>query len=116
MASHESRAVQAARSQSLFREVNECVEEVFSSHSLEIGILCECANDGCGGTITVSRDEYEDVRRIPTRFFVLPGHELEEVERVVSVIDRYAIVEKFGEGGTFATTHDARRRQKLHAA
>jgi hypothetical protein len=43
--------------------------------------------------IRLSPAEYADVRAHPTRFFVIPGHELEEIERVVEENGRFTIVE-----------------------
>ena len=55
-------------------------------------------------------EEYETVRLIPTHFVVTPGHVIHGVERTISVNERYAIVEKFGEAGSMAVQLDPRRR------
>jgi hypothetical protein len=44
--------------------------------------------------IRLSPAEYADVRAHPTRFFVIPGHELEELGRVVEQNGRFVVVEK----------------------
>lgn len=54
--------------------------------------------------------EYEHLRRIPTHFAVLEGHELPAVERVVEKNDRYLVVEKLGKSAVAAITLDPRRR------
>jgi hypothetical protein len=48
------------------------------------------------------------VRRESTRFFVLPGHEDESVERVLERNERYLVVEKIGEAATEAEDLDPR--------
>ena len=55
-----------------------------------------------------SIDEYEGVRRESMRFFVIPGHEDESVERVVERNERYVVVEKFGEAADEADDLDPR--------
>ncbi len=105
----QDRQVEGARTQNLLREVNERVEELSDTRSFDVELLCECANKDCVQTIPLTRDEYEHVRRVPTRFFVLLGHDVPEIERVVERTDRYVVVEKFGEGGKVAVRLDPRR-------
>jgi hypothetical protein len=106
----------AARSQSLFREVNERTEALPSRPpSTFIEYVCECSLDGCAENISLTSSEYEAVRRHPTRFAVLPGHVDRMVERVipgVSAIDRYEVVDKIEAAGDIAAHLDPRRRQK----
>jgi hypothetical protein len=59
--------------------------------------------------------EYESVRLIPTQFLVLPGHVLNEVERVVEQIDRFVVVDMFGVAGLVAVEHDPRAKLPLGA-
>ena len=70
--------------------------------------LCECGREDCKAPISISLEEYEDVRESATRFFVIPGHEDESVERVVARNDRYVIVEKLGEAADEAEELDPR--------
>ena len=53
--------------------------------------------------------EYEKLRRIPTHFAVLRGHDIPEVERVVEENERFVVVEKFGESAVVAINLDPRR-------
>jgi hypothetical protein len=103
------RQIRAAKNQSLFREVNERIEELRPGETL-IEFACECSNTGCTTALQLSDDEYEGVRHFPTHFIVMPGHELDEVERVVEQNKRYAVVEKFGAGGPAAVKLDPRAR------
>jgi len=97
--------------QSLFREVNERIDELAESLDLqeEMTIFCECASDNCHEQITLTEAEYRKLRRIPTHFAVVPGHDEPGVERVAETNERYVIVEKFGEAAIAAIELDLRR-------
>jgi hypothetical protein len=88
-----------ARNEALYREVNERVAEV-AEQFLEVqvqtpvGFVCECGTAGCTEPITTSLAEYEAIRAEPTRFAVVPGHELPEIETVVERHSSYLVVEK----------------------
>lgn len=93
MDDHEHRI---ARTESLFRDVNERIAESagrFDSEAAEF--VCECADQACTGRVEATLDEYEDVRAHPARFLLRPGHEDTRVERVVERHKRHAVVEKF---------------------
>ena len=103
--------VEGARTQTLFREVNERMEEIGRDARLVDGeLLCECANTDCAKPIPLTLTEYEAVRRIPTHFLVAPGHDVPAIERVVEANERYVVVEKLGEAGATAVRLDPRRR------
>jgi hypothetical protein len=105
-----TRAERQGRNESLFREVNERIAELNQTFQIEgrSEFLCECSREECKEPISISIDEYETVRRAPTRFFVIPGHEDESVERVIERSDRYVVVEKFGEAADEAEDLDPR--------
>jgi hypothetical protein len=95
----------AARNEALFREVNENIarlEERHGTTATEPTYLCECANPGCAEQIAIDLETYRRVRAEPRFFFVRPGHEDPELERVVERHDGYLIVEKTGEAGAVA--------------
>ena len=76
----------------------------------EMSILCECGSESCNEGIALSEAEYETLRRIPTHFAVVPGHDIPAVERVVETNDLYIVVEKFGESAIAAIKLDPRQR------
>jgi hypothetical protein len=86
-----------ARTESLFRDVNERIAESadrFDSPSAEF--VCECADQTCTDRVEATLDEYERVRADPTHFLVRPGHEDTRVERVLAHRGRrHAVIEKF---------------------
>jgi hypothetical protein len=86
--------------EALFREVNERVAEV-AGHFVEadadqsrFDFSCECGSRDCVEQIALSLSEYETVRAVATRFVVIPGHELPDIERVVERHPRHLVVEK----------------------
>ena|SRR5437588_314376 len=88
-----------ALNEALFRETNERVEErvrLFVGDQELFGILCECASLECKERITVSKDEYAQVRSDPAQFVIKPGHLVDEVEEVVLRNERFEIVRKRG--------------------
>lgn len=100
------------RKEALFREVNEHVSDVSAGFDggEEFDLLCECADEACKAAIALSREEYERVRSDPRQFVILPGHDVPDVELVLTEGDRYAIVRKVGEAGRLAEATDPRRR------
>jgi hypothetical protein len=95
-----------ARNQAVFREVNERIETLAGSNE-EVEFACECSDTDCASTLEISIEEYEQVRSNATWFLVRSGHEVFEIERVVSQADGYAIVEKLVER-EFAQEMDSR--------
>jgi hypothetical protein len=98
-------ALTAARNQSLFRAINEQIEGINGSFQVvleDADYVCECAKNECMERIVMTLDEYREIRRVPTHFFVLRGHVYPDFERVVDERDGYVIVEKFGEAGAEA--------------
>src|SRR5689334_17850715 len=92
----------AARNEALFREVNENIadlEERYGTTTTEPVYVCECADAGCAEQFGVDPDTYRRVRAQPRLFFVRPGHEQPQLERVVETHHAYLIVEKTGEAG-----------------
>lgn len=84
-----------AHNEVIFRSINDQVlalEERFGSR--EGGFLCECAETTCSETVFLRLDEYERIHADERRFFVVPGHEVTEIETVVERHDSYLIVEK----------------------
>jgi hypothetical protein len=74
----------------------------------------------CSEYISLTHDEYEQVRQHPARFAVKPGHVLPEVERIVDhggTDGRYTVVEKFEKAAEIAAHFDPRaRRTSMTAA
>jgi hypothetical protein len=85
----------------LFREVNERLRELgegFSIVAEQAEFVCECGSSACTEHVQMTLAEYEQVRSDPKRFFVRPGHELPEYEKVVEERSGYLVVEKLPGG------------------
>jgi hypothetical protein len=99
------------RNDSTFREANEKIAVSASEHEFveRVPFICECATESCLTVVRLSLAEYEQVRSVPTWFFVAPGHQ--GSEGIVSMIEdreRYLLVEKGGRAGEVATEVDPR--------
>jgi hypothetical protein len=91
--------------EAMWRQINEL-------SPLEPGVMnlvfCECGLLTCTERVSMTADEYEHVRGLPTTFVVAPGHELPDVEQVVVTSERYRVVEKEGEAALVAARTDPR--------
>jgi hypothetical protein len=95
-----------AINEATFRRVNEGIEAGSDDHHMVFA--CECGRLGCNQLLELSRADYDAVREHPRRFFLLPGHELLDIERVVERHDGYFVVEKVGRAGDVAERTDPR--------
>jgi hypothetical protein len=108
-----STAADTARRQALHRDVNEQIQRLSDSFEdgAELELVCECGN--CSfERIALSHDDYEAIRRFPTRFVVKPGHLDGDGDRIVAEISGGLIVEKVGSGAETAIVLDPRRRKR----
>jgi hypothetical protein len=90
------REVRIAKTEALFRDVNERIAETserFDGDEAEL--MCECADPSCTERLQIPLDEYAEVREEPTRFVINAEHVEPDVERVVRHRRGYAVVEKF---------------------
>ena len=108
------RQKQVGRNENEARTANEIVSVDGEQAKLlghdALAVLCECGDRGCHDPVTMSVDEYEEIRSEPAHFAVLGGHEILDCERVVATRDGYLIVEKFGDAGNIASASDPRHR------
>ena len=105
--------LRAARNQTLYRQVNERIEDLNEGFDAALSIgarwVCECADPECSEPMALTLDEYEELRSHPDRFAVVPGHVHETLERIVEAHEGYVVVEKLGPGAVYAAEHDPRR-------
>jgi hypothetical protein len=93
-----SREERFARNEELFQEVNrqiEKLEETFGRPET-LAILCECSKKRCLEGLEVEPAAYQRVRSNPLLFFLVPGHEDMEVERVIERSAGFLVVQKTG--------------------
>jgi hypothetical protein len=105
------------RRQALFRAVNEQIRVLADGFGVQgrLDVLCECAREDCWSRIDVTVDDFEAVRRFPTRFLVERGHAVEQWERLVESKDSFDIVEKIGSGAAEAIRLDRKGGGRKHA-
>ena len=91
------------------RRVNEAIERGRLGNRSDAAFVCECGRLGCNDTLSLSLPEYEAVRTSFDRFFLVPGHELPPVDKVVERHDGYLVVIKAeGEAREMAAETDPR--------
>jgi hypothetical protein len=100
-----------ARNEVLFREVNERIEEVKALEEGPTEFLCECGRETCTEVIRLSTNQYEELRSDPTTFAVIPGHEIDEIEVVVSASAHLNVVRKHASESAIARKTDPRSRR-----
>ena len=88
--------LQIAKTESLFRDVNERIAETASRFEADtVAFVCECADPACTHRVHVPAATYEEVREEPTRFVTAPGHDLgAPLEQVVEHHGGYQVIEK----------------------
>jgi transcription initiation factor TFIID subunit TAF12 len=87
--------VKRARTEALFRDVNERIAESaerFDASSTQF--VCECADPDCTHRLEATLNEYEQVRADGATFMLAPGHEQDDIERVVERRHGFNVVEK----------------------
>jgi len=104
-----SRAERAARNESVFREVNERVQDVNDRfETVEGTFFCECSDAGCAQTFAMVAADYERLRGHDDHFALVRGHDDPSIERILEERDEYVVVEKLGEGASVAKRLDPR--------
>jgi hypothetical protein len=106
-----------AENEALFREINERVSRMRDQAGESLGdaddlldFLCECARQDCLEKLQMTLTEYERVRSVPTDFVVAPGHQVAEIERILSENERFTVVRKEGRAAEIARKRDLRSR------
>jgi hypothetical protein len=97
----DERGLRVGRNEVVFRQVNERLRELGEGFSLvaeHAEFVCECGDPNCTDHVQMTLGAYEEVRSDPKRFFLIPGHEELEFERIIEEKDGYVIVEKLSGG------------------
>jgi hypothetical protein len=91
----EKEDLRVARTESLFRDVNERIAESAERFGSEdASFVCECDDPGCTHRIHATVEQYEEVRENGAQFLVVDGHENDEVEEVRVRRKTFVLVEK----------------------
>jgi hypothetical protein len=97
----DQRVLRLAENEAIARQVNEQVEQLgrrWNAPGEPLEILCECSLAECTQRLHVSLADYAAVREHDTRFLVVDGHMIEEIERRVGEAGDAIVVEKLGPG------------------
>ncbi len=81
----------------LFREVNARlgqINETFSGPPDQIDMVCECGQAACIDRFSMDPQAYRELRADARTFAIKPGHEVSDVEDVVSEGPDYIVVRK----------------------
>ncbi len=94
------------------REINEWIDE--SNEGPGAGVrsrfVCECSDDACKMTISLTHLEYEEVRAHATSFAIALDHESPDLDMMVSERIGFAIIRKLpGMPARLAAASDPRR-------
>lgn len=110
MAVDEVRQERLAKNESLFRTLNENINDLASGLGGRepFEFICECSTSGCFERLWLTVEEYERVRQDGTHFLLAHGHEDIEIEQVIGHRSGYVIVEKDGVAGLVAEDDDPR--------
>lgn len=111
---HDSREARLAENEARARKENERRSDWFHGHK-RVTFVCECADPGCGETLSIDRETYDTLRASASRFAVAVNHDESSIERVVERRRHCWIVEKTGKAAAVAkesvqTTDILRRR------
>ncbi|MBV8258433.1 MAG: hypothetical protein JO073_11515 [Actinobacteria bacterium] len=89
-----------AKNEVMFRAINERIRDLavrFNAADEPIGFICECADETCVEKVPLTLEQYEEMRVLPARFAVVPGHEATPlVERIVFRTPEFVLVRKVG--------------------
>lgn len=82
--------------ESVFREINERIEEVATTFAARdvLDLICECGDASCTSRIQMTLDDYEKLRSDATTFAVVSGHEVLDIEEIVAQHKTYKVVRK----------------------
>jgi hypothetical protein len=92
-----TRDSRARENEETFARANEQIRETAERYDFDSSVpfLCECSEETCVQSVPLSLTSYRQARAGGKAFIVLPGHENDDVERVVARRDGYLLVEKF---------------------
>ena len=89
-------AEEAREIESTFRTANRDIAAVARDLNADalVPFLCECSESACRAVVRMPWREYAAIHEHPRRYVVAPGHELLEVEQLLSELPAYNVVEK----------------------
>jgi hypothetical protein len=93
-----TRYEQLVHNQQSSRHANERLHEVLGNapgfDGNRVPFLCECADNGCGGRVEATLDQYDEAHFARDDYFILRDHLRVEGEEIIGEVDGYDIVRK----------------------
>ncbi len=77
------------------REALENVMDEESKVSFPLGMVCECSNPNCFERIELTVAQRKEIRKDPLVFVIAPGHQDNQIEKVIDQHKYYALVKKY---------------------
>jgi hypothetical protein len=92
----DERARRIGINEGVFRNMNEQLKGLAEKFELDdqLFLVCECGYPECDKRLRIPAAEYEQIRADARLFALVPGHELGDVEKVVSEHKGYNVVKK----------------------
>jgi hypothetical protein len=85
----------------IFQQANQGVADFIIEDSKTpnpvIDFYCECSDINCRERISLTPDRYHQLHKTERYFIAKEGHDIPEIERIVSKHNRFIVVEKYGE-------------------
>jgi hypothetical protein len=88
------RETRIVETEEFYRQINDVIAK--NGRREGKAYMCECANVYCNVTMDLSTEDIEVLHSVPGYYIILPGHEIPDVEHVVSSTEKYAIVANDG--------------------
>jgi hypothetical protein len=85
----------------IFQQANKGVAEFIAEEpggqNKVIRFYCECSNLDCRDRIPLTATEYSKLHKSERRFTALDGHEIPDIEKIISKHKGFSVIEKKGE-------------------
>ena len=68
--------------------------DLMRDENLKLHFFCECSDENCTSRIPMTLTKYQDIHVDKKVFIVKPGHQVENIERVLKNTQDYSVVKK----------------------
>lgn len=69
--------------------------DLLKENNTPLHFYCECVDENCRQRIIIKPGEYDKIHQKRDHFIIVPGHDVEVIERVVRKKPGYWVVEKY---------------------
>lgn len=68
--------------------------DLMKDEDLELHFNCECSDENCVARIPLALTKYQEIHKKRDVFIIIPGHEVDSIEKVVDKTSAYTVVRK----------------------